>query len=129
LRYLKRYEEAREDYQKAIELDDTFADAYIGLTLVYNALSDYPAALQTISKVVELNTLVGEQRYVFGPDNLRPIAFPRHALHAYRLVFQHPADGRTLQLEAPVPEDFTELLERLRRSAGNAHNPRRRTSS
>ncbi len=75
------------------------------------------------------HTLVGEQRYVFGPDNLRPIAFPRHALHAYRLVFQHPADGRTLQLEAPVPEDFTELLERLRRSAGNAHNPRRRTSS
>ena len=40
------------------------------------------------------HTLVGEQRYVFGPDELRPIPFPRHALHAWRLVFRHPDDGR-----------------------------------
>ena len=36
------------------------------------------------------HTLVGEQRYVFGPDTLRPIAFGRHALHAYRLTLLHP---------------------------------------
>jgi 23S rRNA pseudouridine1911/1915/1917 synthase len=75
------------------------------------------------------HTLVGEQRYVFGPEGLRPVAFSRHALHACRLGFQHPTDGRPLQLEAAIPEDFTELLDRLRRSAGRAHNPRRRTRS
>ena len=60
------------------------------------------------------HTLVGEKRYVYGPDTLRPIAFPRQALHARRLVFRHPADDRRLEFEAPLPRDMTELLARLR---------------
>jgi len=61
------------------------------------------------------HTLVGEVRYVYGPDELRPIAFPRQALHAHRLTFQHPADDRQMAFEAPLPDDITELLARLRR--------------
>ncbi|HVG72877.1 MAG TPA: RluA family pseudouridine synthase [Vicinamibacterales bacterium] len=64
------------------------------------------------------HTLVGEKRYVFGPDNLRPLAFPRHALHAYRLAFRHPSDGRLLRFEAPVPDDLAALFKRLRQGAG-----------
>ena len=63
------------------------------------------------------HTLVGERRYVFGPDDLRSIKFGRHALHAYRLAFRHPADGRPLRFEARLPGDFAELLERLRRQS------------
>jgi 23S rRNA pseudouridine1911/1915/1917 synthase len=62
------------------------------------------------------HTLVGEQRYVFGPEAVRPIAFPRQALHAYRLRFRHPSDGRPIQVEAPVPADLTALLMKLRRT-------------
>jgi 23S rRNA pseudouridine1911/1915/1917 synthase len=62
------------------------------------------------------HTLVGEERYVYGPDALRTISFGRQALHAHRLQFDHPADGRDLTFEAPPPPDFTELLARLRRS-------------
>jgi len=61
------------------------------------------------------HTLVGETRYVYGPDAIRPIEFGRQALHAYRLAFRHPADGRPLQFEAPVPADFAGLLSRLRK--------------
>lgn len=61
------------------------------------------------------HTLVGEQRYTFGPESLRPIDFPRQALHAYRLAFRHPNDGRMLRFEAPLPADMQELLGRLRR--------------
>jgi 23S rRNA pseudouridine1911/1915/1917 synthase len=61
------------------------------------------------------HTLIGEDRYVYGPDTLRPINFERQALHAYRLAFQHPADGRRLEFEAPPPPDFMSLLKRLRR--------------
>jgi 23S rRNA pseudouridine1911/1915/1917 synthase len=61
------------------------------------------------------HTLVGEQRYTYGPDDLRPIAFPRQALHAFRLAFRHPTDGREMRFEAPLPPDFTALLDRLRR--------------
>jgi 23S rRNA pseudouridine1911/1915/1917 synthase len=60
------------------------------------------------------HTLVGEDRYVFGPDSLRTIRFQRQALHAFRLGFDHPSDGRALGFEAPLPPDFRELLERLR---------------
>jgi 23S rRNA pseudouridine1911/1915/1917 synthase len=61
------------------------------------------------------HTLVGEVRYIYGPDELRPIDFPRQALHAQRLSFRHPADEREMAFEAPLPEDLTALLERLRR--------------
>jgi 23S rRNA pseudouridine1911/1915/1917 synthase len=60
------------------------------------------------------HTLVGERRYVFGPDSLRPIPFKRHALHARRLAFRHPGDGRELSFEAPLPADLAALLDRLR---------------
>jgi len=60
------------------------------------------------------HTLVGETRYVHGPPSLRPIHFERQALHAFRLALRHP-DGRRLDLEAPLPPDFLDLLTRLRR--------------
>jgi len=61
------------------------------------------------------HTLLGETRYVFGPETMRPIAFPRHALHAFRLAFRHPFDERMVQFEAPLPADLVDLLARLRR--------------
>lgn len=36
-------------------------------------------------------------------------SFPRQALHASRLELTHPATGRTLSVEAPVPADLTML--------------------
>ena len=62
------------------------------------------------------HTLVGEDRYTFGPESLRPIAFKRQALHAYRLELEHPADNRLMKFEAPLPPDFSDLLARLGRS-------------
>jgi len=59
--------------------------------------------------------LVGEQRYVFGPDHLRSISFPRQALHAYRLSFRHPFDDRVMEFEAPMPADMADLIKRLGR--------------
>jgi 23S rRNA pseudouridine1911/1915/1917 synthase len=61
------------------------------------------------------HTLVGEQRYVDGLVGGRPIAFGRQALHAHLLRCQHPADGRVITFEAPLPADFEDLLARLRR--------------
>ncbi len=61
------------------------------------------------------HALVGERRYVFAEGPLRPIPFPRQALHAFRLTFRHPADGRLLQFEAPLPNDLVNLIARLRR--------------
>jgi 23S rRNA pseudouridine1911/1915/1917 synthase len=67
------------------------------------------------------HTLVGERRYTFGPDSLRPIAFPRQALHAHRLAFRHPVDERALRFEAPLPDDMKALIARLRPSRSRRH--------
>jgi 23S rRNA pseudouridine1911/1915/1917 synthase len=41
-------------------------------------------------------------------------AFPRQALHAWRLALLHPRTGAELHWEAPLPADFATLLEQLR---------------
>ena len=52
--------------------------------------------------------LVGDR--VYG----RPSAvLRRQFLHAHRLAFRHPVDGRLLEFESPLPEDLKEALERL----------------
>jgi 23S rRNA pseudouridine1911/1915/1917 synthase len=61
------------------------------------------------------HTLVGERRYSFGPDSLRPIPFKRQALHAWRLGFDHPVEKKRVIFEAPLPDDMTHLIARLRR--------------
>ncbi len=40
-------------------------------------------------------------------------AFPRQALHAWRLAFQHPLTDEALVFEAPWPEDIVTLIEAL----------------
>ncbi|MFN4148935.1 MAG: 23S rRNA pseudouridine(1911/1915/1917) synthase RluD [Rhodocyclaceae bacterium] len=41
-------------------------------------------------------------------------AFPRQALHAFRLALVHPELGSEMQWESSLPADFTALLESLR---------------
>ena len=63
------------------------------------------------------HTLVGERRYIYGPDELRPVDFPRQALHAFRLAFLHPTSGAPLRFEARMPPDIAALVARLRKLA------------
>ena len=44
----------------------------------------------------------------------RETVVPRQMLHAARLSFQHPRDGRTIVCRAPLPADVRWLLEALR---------------
>lgn len=55
------------------------------------------------------HALIGERQYAKSA-----ISFPRQALHAHRLSFAHPIDGRQLTFEAPLPDDLVNLLRRLR---------------
>jgi len=41
-------------------------------------------------------------------------AFPRQALHAWRLALVHPSTGAEMAWESPLPADFAQLLEALR---------------
>ena len=45
-------------------------------------------------------------------------AFARQALHATRLELVHPANGRAMRFDSPLPADFSGLIEGLRNSRG-----------
>jgi len=45
--------------------------------------------------------------------------FKRQALHATRLVFEHPASGEQIELEVPPPADFEALLAVMREDAAS----------
>jgi 23S rRNA pseudouridine1911/1915/1917 synthase len=60
-------------------------------------------------------SLVGEHQYASGASRPDRLWFPRQALHACRLTLRHPASGRPLRVEAPLPEDLAELVAGLRR--------------
>ncbi len=61
----------------------------------------------------------GERRSV--PPRLASLAkLARPFLHAARLAFAHPADGRPLSFESPLPPDLATVLGALRRASGRA---------
>ena len=58
--------------------------------------------------------LLGDKVYGWKPDPALP-APPRVMLHAERIAFLHPITARPLDVRAPPPEDFAQLLAALRK--------------
>lgn len=58
--------------------------------------------------------LIGERQYVYQHKPAVRIEFPRQALHALRLSFRHPQDGRKVKFEAALPADLQQLQKQLR---------------
>lgn len=54
--------------------------------------------------------LVGD--YLYGGDN--PWLIERQALHAYKLSFHHPVTRLRLNIEAPLPDDIKEVVEKIK---------------
>ena len=50
--------------------------------------------------------------HLYGGEN--PWLIERQALHAYKLSFNHPVTGEFMELEAPMPEDMKETIEKLK---------------
>jgi len=61
------------------------------------------------------HSLVGDATYGGAPA----AGMQRQALHAFRLAFDHPADGRPMAFEAPPPADLMQALS----AWGLAYNP------
>lgn len=53
--------------------------------------------------------LVGD--FLYGGEN--PTLIDRQALHSYKLAINHPVTGERLVLEAPLPDDFIKVIEKI----------------
>jgi 23S rRNA pseudouridine1911/1915/1917 synthase len=62
--------------------------------------------------------LVGDDTYGKAANRrlkeLTGVVAPRQMLHARKLAFRHPRNGRFVEFNAPLPEDFRTVLEALR---------------
>ncbi len=56
--------------------------------------------------------LLGDTAYG-GPKNVNHLTIPRQMLHSRLLSFNHPVTGKGLMFEAPLPDDFTNILRGL----------------
>jgi 23S rRNA pseudouridine1911/1915/1917 synthase len=66
--------------------------------------------------IVGDSTYGGLRRHL--PAHLRMLArLDRPFLHAARIAFAHPADGRLVEFRAPLPSDLQQLIAELRRDA------------
>lgn len=59
--------------------------------------------------------VLGDKVYGFRADPRLAIPPPRVMLHAIRLRFRHPVTDEALELTAPIPADFREQAEQLRK--------------
>ncbi len=53
--------------------------------------------------------VVGDKKYGNGKDKVK-----RQLLHAYQLGFFHPEKNEWMEFEAPLPDDFTNFLKKLK---------------
>ncbi len=82
--------------------------ASIGHPVVGDTL--YGASGQLADQVALQQTPGRAARRRSEPDRLR---LGRNFLHAARLEFTHPITGKPLELEAPLPSELTEFIDRL----------------
>jgi 23S rRNA pseudouridine1911/1915/1917 synthase len=91
-------------------------EALAGATLCHVRLETGKTHQIRIHLAERGHPLVGERVYVRDAerDGVALIAAPRLLLHAATLGFRHPITETEVALEAPLPPDFTAVLEALR---------------
>ena len=60
--------------------------------------------------------VVGDPLY--GPSSSDTLGLKHQALHAHRLVFDHPVTGECIDVTSPLPDEFQHALDRLRAERG-----------
>ena len=98
------------------------AEPLEGLTLVRVAIAtgrthQIRVHLAAIRHPVVGDVLYGGTRRRLTPGHRAVAKLSRPFLHAERLVFAHPRDGRRAEFHAPIPHDLQRVLDALRRTS------------
>lgn len=63
--------------------------------------------------------VLGDTTYGWRKDDRMPCTPPRVMLHAARIAFDHPITKERLEIEAPLPEDFQQVMSALERATAS----------
>ena len=97
----------------------TGAERLRGLTLATIAIAtgrthQIRVHLASIGHPIAGDALYGGVRRHLAADHRALASLERPFLHAWRLAFSHPRDGRRVEFEAPLPADLQAVLDDLR---------------
>ena len=120
--------------QRAISLVQVmahFPDAEGGFSLLDVTIKTGRTHQIRVHLASQGHPIVGDEKYGdFGLNKalaagrrLAGVKFERMFLHARRLAFDHPADGRRIELQAPLPPECETLLARLAPPGGGPARP------
>ena len=98
----------------------TGAERLRGLTLATIAIAtgrthQIRVHLASIGHPIAGDALYGGVRRHLAADHRALASLERPFLHAWRLAFTHPRDGRRVEFEAPLPADLQAVIDDLRR--------------
>lgn len=106
---------------KDAESDYRIVQTFVDTSLVEVRLRTGRQGQIRVQAQLRGHPLVGDRRYRPRPGTAVPrVRFARQALHAQRLAFEHPAQGRRVEFTAPIADDLRELTDLLRRQARQA---------
>ena len=92
---------------------------YCGVAIATGRTHQIRVHLSAIGHPIVGDATYGGVRTRVAAD-LRPVLLlKRPFLHAARLQFAHPADGRRMSFEAPLPDDLREVLDAIRELQGS----------
>jgi 23S rRNA pseudouridine1911/1915/1917 synthase len=60
------------------------------------------------------HTLLGDKSYGYKEHSLQSVAVPRVMLHSTELKLRHPRSNERMHFQAPIPEDFDQVIKKLK---------------
>lgn len=67
------------------------------------------------------HTVLGDSTYGAKPnkrvEEATGLKFPRQLLHAWQITFTHPASGELVTVKAPLPADYQQAIDEMRKKA------------
>ncbi len=109
------------DYKWAVVADGKPSVTHYDLVEAFRAASLLDIKLETgrthqirVHMAAHRHPCVGDLTYGADPTLAKRLRLTRQWLHAVRLGFEHPADGRWVEFTSPYPEDLQHALDVVR---------------
>ena len=85
--------------------------------LVTSDLIGFPAAVaEPICERIREKTGLKRAQILINSAHIHTgpvLSLDRPFLHAFRLMFHHPSDGRKMEFESPLPHDLQSVLDQI----------------
>jgi len=112
-----RARRSREAMTRVTAAEDLSGVSLLHLAIATGRTHQIRVHLNAIGHPVVGDPVYGGVHRRVAPHLRAVLRLQRLFLHAARLAFTHPADGRRVEFESPLPEDLQSVLDDIRRAA------------